>query len=178
MNIFKNPKAKIPIRIGSIILSILELLIIFSVFPKYRGVLSYSFFTTLIILQPLWYFNLTKNNPNAKKTRKLKYAPWIIIIISILIPISINAALPQYTYNQGKDILENHLNQPNSIRFIVDEAIPVYLPLDDYNQGFPKELFMVDRFYYYEIEIDNNIRYFAIDPMYGQIIELENSFYH
>ncbi|KEZ87221.1 hypothetical protein IO99_06465 [Clostridium sulfidigenes] len=178
MNIFKNLKAKLFIRIGVILLCLIEISILVMVFFKYDTVISYGFFTILIPFQVLWWFNLTGNNTKVQITNRQKISTIIISISSILIAMSIPAALPKYTYVEGKTILEESLNKDDSMKFLVESDNVYTIDVTPFHKPFPKSLFINNKFYYYEIIINDNLRYFAINPLTGERIELADSFYH
>ncbi len=178
MNIFKNPKAKLFIRIGVILLCLIEISILVMVFFKYDTVISYGFFTILIPFQVLWWFNLTGNNTKVQITNRQKISTIIISISSILIAMSIPAALPKYTYVEGKTILEESLNKDDSIKFLVEADYVYTIDVTPFHKPFPKSLFINNKFYYYEVIINDNLRYFSINPLTGESIELADSFYH
>ena len=59
MNIIKNPRVKVPLRLSIVVISIVETTIIFSLFPEYAGVISYDVFINLILVQIFLVFLLT-----------------------------------------------------------------------------------------------------------------------
>lgn len=178
MDIFKNAKAKLLIRIGFILLALLEFLTLVIVFFKYGTVISYGTFTTLIAMQVLWWFNLTSSNCKIQKPNGFKASAIILTICSILIAISIPIALPKYTYNDGKTLLKESSNKDDSMKFLVENDFIYTIDVTSFHKGFPKFLFINDRFYYYEVIINDNLKYFTINPLTGDIYEAKDSLYH
>lgn len=178
MEFFKNPKLKMPIRLSAIVISIIEIIILRMVYLNYGTVISYGYFITLILMQPYWYFNITNPHSKIHNSPRFKFSATSIILISLILIISFPAALPKYTYNQGKALLYN------SGYFTAEKTCLVYdntvdtLPVTSFSKGFPKLLFINDRFYYYkEVDINDTERYFMVNPLTGKIIELKDDFY-
>lgn len=178
MNIIKNPRAKVPLRAAVVVISIIETIIIFSLFPEYAGVISYSVFSTSILIQIFLVFQLTGDKGHKYTNTKLKFGICFFMVIFIAVPLLIYGAFPKYTYDNGKVILAEYLNEKSDIEFIANDEFIPRLPVTTFHKGFPKVILIDNEFYYYEIKIDGEKRFFSINPLTGEIFELEKSFYN
>lgn len=177
MEFFRNPKFKLPIRLGAIIISIIEIIILRIIYLNYGVVISYGYFITLILMQSYWYFNITNPKSKIQSLPRFKYSAISLILISLLIIISFPTALPKYTYNEGKSLVYQRYN-PEATCIVNDNKIDT-IQVTSFSKGFPKLLFINDRFYYYkEVGIDDTERYFIVNPLTGEIIELKDDFYN
>lgn len=178
MNIFKNPKAKFPLRILILIISIIEVSIIYPFEAKYAGLISYSLFSTTILIQIFTVFQLTGKKALKYSALRFKSFSWFGIIIFLLVPVLIYGAPPKYTYEKGKNVIAEYLNKEGPLEFVVHKDIRPTIPVSPkYSKGFPKALLMENKFYYYGVEIEGKNKWFAINPLTGEILELEESFY-
>lgn len=178
MNIIKNPRAKVPLRLSIVVISIIETVIIFSLFPEYAGVISYSVFSTSILIQIFLVFQLTGNAAKKYTNTKFKLGICFLMVVFMAVPFLICGAIPKYTYDNGKVILAEYLNEKSDIEFIVNDEFIPRLPVTPYPKGFPKVILIDNEFYYYEIKIDGKNRFFSINPLTGEVFELEKSFYN
>lgn len=178
MNIIKNPRVKVPLRLSIVVISIVETTIIFSLFPEYAGVISYDVFINLILVQIFLVFLLTGNEAKKYTDTKSKLVTFFSMVVFVSVPFFIYAAIPKYTYDNGKVILAEHLNEKSDIEFIVNNEFSPRIPVMPYPKGFLKGILIDNEFYYYEIKIDGRNRFFGINPLTGYVFELEESFYN
>lgn len=176
MNIFKNPKAKLPIRIGIILISLLELLGLVIMFLNYGRIISYGFFIILILMQPWWYINLTNIKAKIYTSKRFNTSVVINILLSLLIIISFPAALPEYTYDEGRKLLEETLGKDSSIHLPLDKNYVYTLNVTSFPKCFPKFLFISDRFYYYEVKKAEVLTHYMVNPLTGDILELYSDY--
>ena len=177
MNLLKNHKLKALLRILIVIISIIEARIIFSFSSKYPGIISYSVFTSSILLQIFLGFYLTSTKAKKYTNTQFNLNTSLLIAALIAVPFFIFGALPKYTYEKGKDLLTQYLNTNSAIEFTSKDDIIPTLPVIPYTKGFPKVMLWNNKFYYYEVKINENHRFFAINPLTGEIIELKKNFY-
>ena len=162
-------------RIGSILISIIELLVIAVIFPKYEGIISYGFFIILILFQPIWYFNLTKINSKINSSKKFISVTLTLVIISISIPILIYTSIPKYTYNDGLTVLKNHLQKDKNNEFLVDNTFKGTITITEFHRKFPKNLLIDNKFYLYLAVSDDNSKNFALNPLTGEVLEINEN---
>lgn len=167
---------KLTFRVGSILVAIIELIVIASIFPKYEGVISYGFFIVLIPMQPIWYFNLTNSKSKIYTSKRFKSAALILVIVSISIPIFMYAAIPKYTYDDGLNILKNHLQSEKSNDFLINDDFRSTISVTEFHRGFPKNILMNDKFYLYLTFVGNEHIEFAINPITGEVLELNEGY--
>lgn len=177
MNLFKHSRAKLPLRFFTVIISIIEARIIFSFSSKYPGIISYSVFTSLILLQIFLVFYLTGNKAKKDTDTKYNLNTSLLIAALVAVPFFIFGALPNYSYEKGKDLLTQYLNTNSAIEFTSKNELMQTLPVTPYPKGFPKVILWNNKFYYYEVKVNESHRFFAINPLTGEIIELKKNFY-
>ncbi|MEG0309205.1 MAG: hypothetical protein RR636_14780 [Clostridium sp.] len=174
MNKLKNPK--LPFQVGSIFVTIIELIVIAAVFPHYEGVISYGSFIALVLMQPIWYFNLTNSKSKNYSTKRVKVATLIIIITSIFIPIFMYVAIPKYTYNDGVNILNNHIQNDKNNEFLIDDTFRSTISVTGLHREFPKNILMNNKFYLYLTVNEGESKNYALDPLTGEILELDRNY--
>lgn len=177
MNLFKHSRAKLPLRFFIVIISIIEARIIFSFSSKYPGILSYSVFTSSTLMQIFLVYYLTSNKAKKDSNNKANFTICLLIAVFIAVPFFMYSALPKYTYEEGQIILTDYLKADTTIEFTSKDDIIPTLPVTPYPKGFPKVMLWNNKFYYYEVKINENHRFFAINPLTGEIIELKKNFY-
>lgn len=155
------------IIIGIILITLLEMCFAYKVLKHYRGVYRVTIFSPLL-MQPFWYRRLFRKEMSYYKTRVV-----MISLISVLLPMIIYATLPNYTYDKGKQIVKEHLNESKNIIF-VDLAFGKNTILIFNN---PKQLFISNRAYYYKIISTEGNKYFMIDPIDGELTQLSESYW-
>lgn len=164
------------IVVGSIVVSIIELIVVATVFPNYENVISYGFFIVLILMQPIWYFNLTKSKAENFSPKRVKLATFITIIMSIFIPILMYVAIPKYTYDDGANILKNHLQSEKNNEFLVDDTFRSTISVTGFHRGFPRNILMNNKFYLYLTVNEDKSKHFALNPLTGEVLELEGNY--
>lgn len=162
MEIFKDKKIKNIIIICITLISLLELYFAYKVLKEYRGIYQIGVFI-LFIYQPFLYNNLFRKQLSHYKLRIV-----IIGLMSLLLPLTIYFTLPKYTYNEGKQFVEQYLEQSKSVKFVDysfgKDTIPVY--------NNPKQLFVSDRAYYYTITSTEGTKYFMVNPLTGKLHQM------
>ena len=176
MEFFRNPRFKLPIRLGAIIISIMEIIILRIFYLNYGAVISYGYFITLILMQSFWYFNLTSPKSKIQSSPRFKYSTILMFLLSLLIIISFPAALPKYTYNHGKTLVYQRYN-PEATCIVYDNNIRT-IEVTSFPKGFPKAIFINNRFYYYEVTTDDTNKYLILNPLTGETVELEKNFFN
>lgn len=171
MNKLKN--LKLPFRVGSILVSIIELMVVAAVFPKYENVISYGFFIVIILMQPLWYFNLTNSRTESISPKRFRVSTLIAIIVSISIPILMYVAIPKYTYDDGVNILKNQLQSEENNEFLVDDTFRSTISVTGFHREFPRSILMNNKFYLYLAVNGDESKQFVLNPLTGEILELE-----
>lgn len=156
---------KLALIIG-IIITLLELYFIFTIKQQYKGVYNITFFLILVLSQPIWYSSLFKNKPSLFK---LIY----IVAITIAIPIGMYYSLPKYSYEAGKKIIEDKIGDNKEVNFVSYGYDKSTIPTTD--KG--KSMFLNHRVYYYEVKLNDNSTFFAIEPTNGQVKEVEKDYW-
>lgn len=163
----KDKKIERYIIIGIILITLLEMCFAYKVFKYYRGVYEVTIFLPLL-MQPFWYLRLFRKEMSYYKTRVV-----MISLISVLLPMIIYVTLPNYTYDKGKQIVKEHLNQSKNIIFVDlafgKNTIPIF--------NNPKQLFISNRAYYYEIISTEGNIYLMINPIDGELTQLSESYW-
>lgn len=164
----KNKKQKYIIVAAIILITLLEIYFGYKVFVDYVGVYQVGIFMPFV-LQPFVYQALFIKE---KSFYKLRIG--IVVLISIILPIIIYFTLPNYTYDKGKAMVEQYLGQNENISFndysLSKKSIPTV--------NNPKQLFVSNRVYYYEIiSEDSNKSFFIINPLTGELKQLSQSYW-
>lgn len=149
-----------------IIITLIELYFIFIIKQKYKGVYNITFFLILLFSQPGWYSIIFKNKPSLLK---LIY----IVAITIAIPIGMYYSLPKYSYEDGKKIIENKIGENKEVNFVSYSYDKSTIPITDKR----KNIFLNNRVYYYEVKLNGNSTFFAIEPTNGQVKEVPNDYW-
>jgi len=152
--------------IGITVITLLEIYFGYTVIKSYKGIYQVQIFIPLI-LQPFVYKRVLSKELSYFKLRIITLG-----FISFLLPIMIYFTLPNYTYNSGKDIVKKHLNQEISFKVysISESSIPV--------TNNPKQLFVSNKEYYYEITSAENKHYFiTVNPLTGELQKLTEAYW-
>ena len=167
MEIFKGKKIKNIIIICITLISLLEMYFAYKVTKEYVGVYNVGIFI-LLLLQPLYYKALFR-----KEKTYLQFKFISIILISFILPIIIYFTLPNYTYNEGKQIVEQYVHSSTNLIFIDiskdKDTVPVI--------NSPKQLFVFNREYYYGIKSTGANKYFMVNPLTGKVVQLSEEFW-
>jgi len=135
-------------------------------FKSCKGIYQVQIFLPLI-LQPFVYKRIFSKELSYFKLRIITLG-----LISFLLPIMIYFTLPNYTYNSGKDIVKKHLNHEISFKdySFSESSIPI--------TNNPKQLFISNREYYYEITSADNKNYFiTVNPLTGELHKLTEAYW-
>lgn len=161
-----NNKVKKVVTTSIILITLLEIYFAYKAVMDYAGVYQVGIFIPLL-LQPIFYISLFRIENPFFKTRII-----LIGLISILLPLIIYITLPNYTYDKGKLIVTQYLNQDKNYIFADlthdKDTIPVI--------NNPTKLFVSNRVYYYEVTSNDGKKYFIINPLTGELKELVKSY--
>lgn len=168
MNLLDNKKAKIFLAICIFVLSLLELCWGVQVSREYRGSYCVAIFIPFIA-QPYWYYKLLfRKQQNYYKIRIVA-----IVLISIILPLTIYYTIPNYTYNDGKCFIEQHMNLDREVVFIdysySESTIPVL--------NGKKTLLGSNREYYYGIKLGKKNKYFIVNAVSGKVTQLAEEYW-
>lgn len=151
------------------IVTIAELTFIYRLNVDYKGVYEAFVFVPFILLQSfIWYQVLLKNNTS--KYYMLKIV--CMVLITIFIPVSILTTVPEYTYQEGKTIIESSNNFDSSYYFSENYKGVNTIPVSDN----PKGLLVANRAYYYALSNGTNDMFFIVSPVDGSLVQLANDF--
>jgi hypothetical protein len=162
MKIIEDKNVRNIIIICITLLSLLELYFAYRVVSGYAGVYQVGIFIPVMI-QPFSYYALLKRQMSYFKLRVV-----LVVLITLILPSIIYFTLPNYTYNEGKQMVEKHMQSIKNIEFVDISRGKATLPIT----GNPKRLFVSDRAYYYEIKSTIGNRYFMVNPITGEVVQL------
>lgn len=151
-----------------IVYIVIELLLLYILAIYYKGVYQVAFYVPLIVLQYGWY-NLIFKKDNIKR---YKIALWSLALLTISIPLIVSVTLPEYSYEKGKAIIEEQIDDENylSIEYSKGKnSIPVI--------NNPKQLFIANRNYYYRFSDGISNLYFVVDPVSGKAGRLDQEYW-
>ncbi len=167
MNFIKDTNKKILIICISII-SLFELYWGFQVGKEYRG----SYFVSIFIpflMQPYWYYILLFRKH--KTFLNLRFLG--IALISFILPLLIYCTIPNYTYNDGKRLIEQCMNLDRKAEFIKysysESTVPVL--------NCEKSLLGSSREYYYGIKLDKEKKYVTVNAVSGKVTQLSERYW-
>jgi hypothetical protein len=165
MKIFKDKKIVNIIIICITLLSLLELYFAYRVSNEYAGIYQVGIFSP-VIFQPFSYNALLRKQMSYFKLRIVGIA-----LISLILPSIIYFTLPNYTYNEGKEMVERYVQPSENIEFIdiCKDKDTVHLA-DNL-----KRLFVSNKAYYYEIKSNVDNKYFMVNPITGVAIQLSET---
>lgn len=164
----KNKKIKSIMNFCIFLISIAELYFIYKINKEFKGTYEILIFLPLIIIQPFIFRSLLSRGDTISKVRI-----FLTILIYISIPVIIYFTLPKYTYNDGKDKIEESFKPDEKFEFIHNAPGQYTVPVIEN----AKQIFMKDREYYYIIEFTNETKYFIVNPITGESIELEERYW-
>jgi len=162
MKLFEDKKVKNIIIICIALLTLLELYFAYRVANEYAGVYQVGIFYPFIV-QPFSYNALLRKQISYFKLRIV-----VIVLISLILPLMIYFTLPSYTYNEGKQMVEQYLHPSENIEFVDNAKNKATIPIT----GNPKGLFVNDKAYYYEVISTTNKEYFMVNPISGDVVQL------
>lgn len=168
MGISKSKKIKNVIIICITLISLLELYFAYEIANEYAGVYEIGIFIPLIF-QPFYYYKVLFREQKP-------YSKWRIIVIGLIssiLSLVIYFTLPNYTYNDGKQVVKEYVQSSGNPVFIdipknID-TVPIW--------NNPKRLFVSNRAYYYEIKSTVENKYFLVNPLTGEVDQLSNKYW-
>ena len=167
MKMFKDKKIKNTIIICIALITLLELYFAYKISKDYAGVYQIGIFTPLIF-QPLYYKSLFSGQRTYPRLRIIG-----AVLISFILPLIIYFNLPNYTYYEGKQIVERYVHSSGKLIFIDisndKDTVPVV--------NNPKRLFVSNREYYYGIKSTVDNKYFMVNPLTGKVVQLSKDFW-
>lgn len=152
---------------GITILTLVEAYFYYRALKDYIGVYQASIFIPLL-LQPILYNKLFMSD------EKLTLKNWkfsVLLVITLFLPVLIYFTLPEYTYAQGKELVEESLEM--TVTFPEQEYENRTIPA----MGRKKGILHSNRIYYYTAEADGTKSYHVVDPITGEVQELEEDFF-
>jgi len=152
---------------GITILTLVEAYFYYRALKDYIGVYQASIFIPLL-LQPILYNKLFQSGEKLS-LRSWKVSP--LIAVSLLLPVLIWYTIPNYTYEEGKALVEASMDE--SVDFPEQEFENRTIPA----MGRQKGILHSDRIYYYTAEADGVTSYHVVDPMTGEVQELEEDYF-
>ena len=162
MEVFKDKRLKNIIITCITLLTLLELYFAYKVANEYAGVYRVRAFFPFIF-QPFAYYALLSKQVSYFKLRIAG-----IVLLSIFLPAIIYFTLPSYTYNEGKQMVEQYFKPSVNIEFVDISKDKATLPLaDDFNR-----LFVFNKAYYYEVKSTTDNEYFMVNPITGEVVQL------
>lgn len=168
MTIFKNKKINNIIIICITLLSLLELYFIYKITMDYRGIYKVSIFFSAFISQSFSYIRLLKKEIPYPNFRFI-----IIVLLSLFLPLMTYFTLPNYTYNEGKQIVQRYLQSSGNPIFIDFPKNKDTVPLANNSE----RLFVSNRAYCYGIKSTINNKYFMVNPLTGKLVQLSEYYW-
>ncbi|MGO1370048.1 hypothetical protein [Senegalia sp. (in: firmicutes)] len=149
-----------------VILTLTELYWGYKVYRSYKGVYDIGFFL-IFVLQPLWYSFLIVDVRDDHPRWKII----ISIILTIILPIILYYSLPNYSYDDGREIIREKFDEDVEFTDYSNsmDTIPVFEK--------EKNIFINDRTYYYKIYTNGKYKYFILNEKTGKLIELEEGYW-
>jgi len=93
--------------------------------------------------------------------------------IAICLPLTIYLTLPRYIYDEGQKFVTLKMESSKNEVFIdhpfAESTVPVY--------GNPKQLFILNKAYYYKIISKEEIKYFIVNPITGYVRQVSQDFW-
>lgn len=162
MKIFKDKKMKNTIVTCITLLTLLELYFAYRVSNEYAGIYQVGIFFP-VIFQPFSYNALLRKQLSYFKLRIV-----VIVFITLILPSIIYFTLPNYNYNEGKQMVKQYLQPSEQIEFVDISKEKDTVPLaDDF-----KRLFISNKAYYYEVKSTTDKEYFMVNPITGETVQL------
>ncbi|MDQ2087715.1 hypothetical protein RBH29_14895 [Herbivorax sp. ANBcel31] len=163
---------KISLFIFIIIISIVQILLVYKVINLYIGIYYPSFLPPAIGVNIYsWYRILFKGHLMSK----FRLRASIVLIITILIPVFLFTSAPAYTYDDGKALIEEKVSIDDNINY----DFVMISGENNILSGKRSWKFYVNKgLYYYRLDIEGeDIRYFTVSPFNGTVVEQEVDFF-
>ncbi|WP_461206023.1 hypothetical protein [Clostridium sp. DL1XJH146] len=165
MNIFKSKKG---IMICITLITLVEMYFAYKVAAVYAGVYQIGIFIPFIF-QPFGYFRFLFGEEKTYPKAKIL----VLALVSIMLPVVIYSTLPSYTYDDGKQLIEESVQSSEEIVFLDTSKDHATIVISNN----PKQLFVSDRAYYYEIKAIEQNEYFMVNPIDGQVGQLSENYW-
>ena len=152
---------------GITVITLVEAYFNYIALKDYIGIYQSGIFIPLL-LQPILYRKLfmSEEKVSLKNWRLLAMAT-----ISIALPFVIYFTLPEYTYAEGKEMIES--TREDTVSFMDLETKMRTIPAIGRDSGLLKS----NRIYYYITDTGTEKNYFVVDPLTGEVQELDQDFY-
>jgi len=152
---------------GITVITLVEAYFNYIALKDYIGIYQTSIFIPLL-LQPILYRKLFM------REEKVSLKNWKLLAmgtISIALPFVIYFTLPDYTYDEGKEMIKS--TQVDTVSFMDLETQKSTIPAIGRDSGLLKS----SRIYYYITDTGTIKNYFVVDPLTGEVQELDQDFY-
>lgn len=139
---------------------------LYSINTDYKGVYQIEYFIPCITILGIIFIFWILSKQALTKIKKI-----ILLLTLILIPLIIYFTLPNYIYNDGKEIIRKELKSSSLEfpKFQEEYTVPI--------TNNTKSFFIKDKEYYYIITLGNENKYFRLDPVTGSLNELSSKFW-
>lgn len=152
---------------GITIITLVEAYFNYRALKDYIGIYQTGVFIPLL-LQPIVYRKLFMSEEKASLVN------WKLLTmgtISIVLPFVIFFTLPDYTYAEGKEKIAS--TREDTVSFMDLETQKRTIPAIGRDPGLLKS----NRIYYYITDNGTEKNFFVVDPLTGEVQELEQDFY-
>jgi len=152
---------------GITIITLVEAYFNYTALKDYIGIYQTGVFIPLL-LQPIVYRKLFMSEEKASLKN------WKLLTmgtISIVLPFVIFFTLPDYTYSEGKEKIAS--TSEDTVSFMDLETQKRTIPAIGRDSGLLKS----NRIYYYITDNGTEKNFFVVDPLTGEVQELEQDFY-
>lgn len=160
----KDKRTRKYLIIGITLVTLLEIYFAYRIVIDYRGIYQVAIFIPLVF-QPFLYHRLIR-----KDLSHLKIRIFVLGLVSVLLPLTIYFTLPHYTYDEGKQIIEQYIGHDTVFTDYPFNRRTV--PTSDNGQ-----LFVNNRAYYYEVVLSDGKKYFIVDPLTGHPAQLPEAYW-
>jgi len=152
---------------GITVITLVEAYFNYIALKEYIGIYQTGIFIPLL-LQPIFYrkFFMSEEKVNLKSWKLLAMGT-----MSIVLPFIIFFTLPDYTYSEGKEMIAS--TREDTVSFMDLETQKRTIPAIGRNPGVLKS----SRIYYYITDTGTEKNYFVVDPLTGEVEELDQDFY-
>ncbi len=162
----KKNSLKNILNLSIFILLVLEIFYLYKINTDYKGVYQIQYFIPCVIILVVIFIRSIVEEKTLRKNKKI-----VLLCILVLIPLIIYFTLPNYSYNEGKDIIRKELKSTNLEFSKSQEEYTV--PIIN-NSRFS---FVKDKEYYYIINSDNETKYFKVNPVTVSLDALSSNFW-
>lgn len=160
-------KIKMWLISGITIITLIELYFSYKVLKDYRGIYPINL-SLLFLLQPIYYWRLFNKKLSYFKTRLIGMG-----VISIILPLVIYFTLPNYTYQEGQQLVIQNIDPSENVKFIDLPSGRDTIPVINDTTPFSKS----KRAYYYVISSTEGEKYFAVLPQTGKVTQLKEKYW-